>query len=124
MFNSIKNSLLSMITVFKHLFIKPVTLEYPEKKKNPGENYRGKPMVKGCIQCGTCLKVCPTGAISIKEESFEINLKKCIFCGNCAFYCPKKAIIMSSDYELAVNENEQLILDYKFEKEDKNERND
>ena len=31
MFRNIKYTLLSMITVFKHLFKRPVTLEYPEK---------------------------------------------------------------------------------------------
>ena len=125
MFNNIKDLLISMLVVFKHIFKEPVTLEYPEKKKNPGENFRGRPMVKGCIKCGTCLKVCPTGAISIKEDFFEIDLKKCIFCGNCSYYCPKNAIIMSSDYELATNDVKLLNLKYKFkDEEEQNERNE
>ena len=32
MFRNIKYTLLSMIIVLKHLFKRPVTLEYPEKK--------------------------------------------------------------------------------------------
>ena len=32
MLNKIKYTLLSMLTVFKHLFKRPVTLEYPEKR--------------------------------------------------------------------------------------------
>ena len=128
MFNNIKNSLLALITVLKHLFKKPVTLEYPEKKKNPGENFRGKPVIKNCIKCGTCIKVCPTGAIKINEEEFIIDLKKCVFCGNCSYYCSQKAIIMSSEYELAANDVKHLKLSYKIKKEveeeEKNERND
>ena len=31
------------LTVFKHLFKKPVTLEYPEKKRVLNDNFRGKP---------------------------------------------------------------------------------
>lgn len=114
MLKNIKYSLLSMITVFKHLFKKPVTLEYPEKKACIGERFRGLPIVNGCIKCGTCLKVCPTGAIKIEENEFKINLKKCIFCGNCSFYCAKKAIRMSEEYELATEDRNDLELIYKI----------
>ena len=121
MFRAIKYTLLSMFTVFKHLFKKPVTLEYPEKKIQTGEHFRGKPIVEGCIKCGTCLKVCPTGAIKIEENEFKIDMKRCIFCGNCAFYCVKKAIKMSEDYELATENKNGLQLVYQIGGED--ERN-
>lgn len=121
MFRAIKYTLLSMFTVFKHLFKKPVTLEYPEKKIQAGEHFRGKPIVEGCIKCGTCLKVCPTGAIKIEENEFKIDMKRCIFCGNCAFYCARKAIKMSEDYELATENKDELQLVYQIGGED--ERN-
>jgi formate hydrogenlyase subunit 6/NADH:ubiquinone oxidoreductase subunit I len=117
MLKKIGYMLLSLIVVFKHLFKRPVTLEYPEKKLDVSEKFRGKPVVNGCIKCGTCLKVCPSGAISIEEDKFIIDMKKCIFCGNCSFYCPKKAIKMSKDYELAINNDEQLKLVYKINME-------
>lgn len=112
-----------MITVFKHLFRKPVTLEYPEKKIVPPENFRGKPVVKNCVGCTLCSRVCPSGAIKIEGNEFIIDLKKCIFCGNCAFYCPNGAIKMSSEYELASDDVSDLKLVYKLDKEGKNERN-
>lgn len=112
MFKKINYILLSLFIVFKHLFKKPVTLEYPEKKSLIGEHFRGKPIVEGCIKCGTCQKVCPTNAIKIENNEFKIDLKKCIFCGNCAFYCPKKAIEMSNCYELATNNANDLELIY------------
>ena len=115
MIKAIKNTLLSMITVFKHLFKRPVTLEYPEKKYQVGEYFRGKPVVNSnCIKCGTCMRVCPSGAIKIEDNMFKIDLKKCIFCGNCSFYCPKDAIKMSDVYELATIEKENLELIYEI----------
>ena len=118
MLKFVKYHWLSLRTVFKYLFKKAVTLEYPEEKNIPPENFRGKPVVTNiCIKCGTCKKVCPTGAITIQDNDFQIDLKKCIFCGNCSYYCPKKAITMSKDYELALNNPDDLKLNYKIERE-------
>ena len=107
--------IIGMLTVFKHLFKKPVTLEYPEKKTDVSEHFRGKPVVENCARCYCCIKVCPTGAISMTKEEFKIDLKKCIFCGNCAYYCPKGAIKMSSEYELASQDKNDLELVYRLE---------
>ena len=115
--------LLSFLTAFKHLFKRPVTLEYPEKKSEVGERFRGKPYMKGCIKCGTCIKVCPANAIKIEDNDFVFDMKKCIFCGNCSFYCPVKAIKMTQNYELATNDVNDLKLLYKIERRE-NERLD
>lgn len=115
MLKKIIGLLISMCTVFKHLFKKAVTLEYPEKKIIPPENFRGKPFTENCIKCLTCTKVCPTGAIKIEDNKFNIDLNKCIFCGNCAYYCPINAIKMSNEYELAVNNKTNLVLSYDIE---------
>ena len=120
MHKSLFNLIISMLTVAKHLFKKPVTLEYPEKKKTQFENFRGKPCVNGCIKCGTCIRVCPSGAIEIDNNEFKIDLKKCIFCGNCSYYCPCGAITMSKEYELATNKKEHLKLVFDICREDKN----
>lgn len=113
----------SMLTVFKHLFKRPVTLEYPEKHRDPGKYFRGKPEVSECVGCSCCVRVCPAGAITFTKDEFKIDLKKCIFCGNCAYYCPKGAIKMSGEYELATSDKDDLELIYCLKKEDNNERN-
>ena len=114
-----------MLTVFKHLFKRAVTLEYPEKKRDMGKYFRGKPETNGCIGCGICLKVCPSGAIKYEKNaegkviSYKFDLKKCIFCGNCKFYCPVSAIKMTKDFELAVEDKNNLQLSYRGGKFDK-----
>lgn len=110
-----------LLTVFKHLFMKPVTLEYPEKKRNFTEEFRGKLTVSGCIGCGICKKVCPSNAIEYIKDvqgnviSYGFNLNKCIFCGNCMYYCPHKAIKMTQEYELGTDKKNELCLIYKGE---------
>ncbi|HDN83019.1 MAG TPA: 4Fe-4S dicluster domain-containing protein [Candidatus Altiarchaeales archaeon] len=49
--------------------------------------------IKGCIDCGACIAVCPVEAIYFKEDlSIEIDRKECIRCGSCVEVCPFKAI--------------------------------
>lgn len=121
--------ILGHLTVFKHLFKRPVTLEYPEKKANLNDKFRGKHALavdeEGkllCTACGTCQKVCPSfGTIEIEKEknesgkfypkTYSIDLNKCIFCGNCAQYCPFNAIVMTKEYELADEKKSALKLD-------------
>lgn len=116
MLNEIKALWEGMWTVCKHLFRKPVTLEYPEKRRELNNQFRGKLEVKGCIGCRICQKVCPTGAISVEKRVektvYKIDLKKCIFCGNCVYHCPKAAVRMTQEYELATDKREDLVLMY------------
>lgn len=112
------------LTVFKHIFKRPVTLEYPEKKAVLNDKFRGKHAlcVEKCTACGTCERVCPSfGTIEITKEKneegkfypkeYSIDLNKCIFCGNCVQYCPFGAIFMTKNYELADEQKSALKLD-------------
>lgn len=47
----------------------------------------------GCLGCGDCAAVCPTGAICLEDGVARINRDRCIGCGACARACPKKIII-------------------------------
>ena len=44
-----------------------------------------------CVACGTCMDMCPTGAIS-ECDSYVIDPDTCISCGSCAEACPNEAI--------------------------------
>lgn len=110
----------SYITVLKHIFRKPVTLEYPEVKNEFNDRFKGKLALRKemCIGCGTCQRVCPCfDVIKIEKEktekgfiikSFDADFSKCIFCGNCVNTCPKGALYMEKVYELAVDDKKKL----------------
>ena len=126
MIKSSKTLLKGLCTVFKHLFIPAVTLEYPEKRPDLPERFRGKHSLKGCIACGTCVKACPANAIILEKNSenklvsFKVDLKKCIFCGNCQYYCPVKAIKLGKEFELGTSDSANLLCEL-LEREEEEE---
>jgi L-aspartate semialdehyde sulfurtransferase ferredoxin len=49
---------------------------------------------KLCDQCGTCISVCPTDALSLMDTILVDN-KKCIMCKNCVRVCPVGALLVN-----------------------------
>lgn len=46
-----------------------------------------------CVACGSCVKVCPFGAISIVDGiTAEVDYEKCVGCGKCSRECPASVI--------------------------------
>jgi len=46
-----------------------------------------------CVACGTCVNVCPLGAIKIVSGVFaEVDLAKCVGCSKCVVACPASTI--------------------------------
>ncbi len=45
----------------------------------------------GCLGFGTCVKVCPFGALKMSPEGLPVvDSKKCKACNKCVLICPKK----------------------------------
>lgn len=87
--------------IFKNLFHKPSTRNYPAQTRVPFEGGRG--CIDGidadkCIFCGLCEKKCPADAIKVDraERIWKINRYKCVICNVCVEICPKKCINMSN----------------------------
>ena len=84
-------------TTFKHLFKKPITVNYPDQKVPMFPKYREN---DGSVQAG------PRYA-----SVYQIHKTRCIFCGYCEEACPVSAIFMGKDYELAIYSKDDFIWD-------------
>lgn len=57
---------------------------------------------KECVACGTCVAVCPKGAIHVHQGvTAVVDEGLCIGCGKCARVCPA-AVIGVAEREVAV----------------------
>ena len=55
---------------------------------------------KRCSACGTCVDVCPTGAIAVSQGTAIIDQERCVQCEACFHACPEQAILSVSDRSL------------------------
>lgn len=112
---------------FKQIFRPKFTRQYPEEKWIPPVSFRGRPVLvqkedgtERCVACGLCSRVCPSLAIQVQADEtneekerypvlFEINMLRCIFCGFCEEVCPEEAIVMSDEYILTFQSQEEAV---------------
>lgn len=124
----IKTVIKGLLLSFSYFLKKPVTLQYPHKKKVIAERYRGSIRLKRnetgelkCIACGNCERICPATAIKFsaytpegekkkKLSEYYVDLGLCIYCGLCVDSCPVDAIEHSIVYEVAEVDKNKLVL--------------
>ena len=51
---------------------------------------------EACTQCGLCISVCPTGALSVNRDTMvvEFDPAKCVACELCVKACPARAMVV------------------------------
>ena len=49
-----------------------------------------------CINCGACTGVCKTGALTLNQETWEleVNQEECLLCEMCISVCPVNALAL------------------------------
>lgn len=60
----------------------------PESKKPGSEISFDR---DACIACGTCMEICPAGALS-RDNAFFVDREKCDLCFECLDPCPARAL--------------------------------
>lgn len=124
-----------MWVTLKHMLArKPVTINYPDVKRDPFPRLHGRHILnkydnglEKCIGCELCAGSCPADAILVigaendpanpvspgerYAEVYQINMLRCIFCGLCVEACPTDAITMTTFFEMTDYSRQTLIYD-------------
>lgn len=138
--NGLSTAFTGMGITWRHLFTKPITLQYPDERRTLPARSRMRLFMKyeDCIGCGQCVRVCPVQCIYLKTEKraptapaifaatghaikldvklFDIDMSLCCYCNLCTYPCPTECLYMTPDYEFATTDLGQHL--YHFAKPD------
>ncbi|MCC7329316.1 MAG: NADH-quinone oxidoreductase subunit NuoI [Gammaproteobacteria bacterium] len=124
---SLWDLLLGLRVTLRNLFVKKVTIQYPEERTPQSPRFRGLHALRRypngeerCIACKLCQTVCPAAAITIESDvaedgtrrttRYDIDLFKCIYCGFCEEACPVDAVVLTRLYEYHMEQPGQNIM--------------
>ena len=118
----------AMGVTLRNPFRKPVTVHYPDVKRQYPDRFRGILALayekdtgeEACIGCRLCEYVCPPQVIKVEmlksakrnyAKTFTLELYACEFCELCVQVCPTDAIIMMKSFDLATSDRRDMLLD-------------
>lgn len=122
----------SLLVTLRHIFKKPVTVQYPHERREVYDRSRWRHVLlrhedglEKCIGCSLCVAACPADCINViagentpdnkrspgerYAKIFEINMLRCIFCGYCEDACPTGAIVLTENFELSGYNRDDFI---------------
>lgn len=120
-FTAIYSILKGLHVTFKNMLRKPVTLDYPYKKRPMTKSFRGLVdlVPEKCVICYQCVRVCPTAALDLAHDvdkdrkktiiKFTFNAELCCYCGLCEEICPTKAMFLNKMYEVSYDRHEDMM---------------
>jgi Ni,Fe-hydrogenase III small subunit/formate hydrogenlyase subunit 6/NADH:ubiquinone oxidoreductase subunit I len=97
-----------------------VTTAYPAGAADVPDSFRGRPHFDfgNWRDALPAAAVCPTGAISVFDRddrrTVKVDYGLCVFCGLCADATPERAIQITQDFELAVEDRQELIVSAEY----------
>ena len=122
--------LVGLVSTFRHLFVRPITIQYPHEKRELPNGYRGMigllrydNGVEKCVGCDLCAAACPSRVITVISAEVEgqplkryakeytMDMTRCVFCGLCVDACPVNALGMTKEFEFATYDKRKLMLD-------------
>ena len=118
----------AMGITLRNLARKPVTIHYPDVKREYPERFRGTLALtydpetgeENCIGCRLCEYICPPQVIKVEmlkdakrnyAKTFTLELYACEYCELCVQVCPTDAIVMLRSVDLATADRRELLLD-------------
>ena len=136
-FETIRGILIGMKITLRYIFIKPVTVNYPEERLSFAPRYRGihEFELNKCIACDLCAKACPVDCIYIEKTAprridkntglvdesdpkngkmlrFAIDYSKCLFCALCTEPCPTDCIHMGKLHDLSGYSRAEAVVEF------------
>jgi len=136
-YDTVHGVVVGMKITLRYIFMKPVTVNYPEQHLGFAPRYRGihEFELSKCIACDLCAKACPVDCIYIEktgprridkatglvDESdpkngqltrFAIDYSKCLFCALCTEPCPTDCIHMGKLHDLSGYSRADAVVEF------------
>lgn len=136
-YDTVVSVFIGMKITLRYVFMRPVTVRYPEHKLSFAPRYRGihEFELNKCIACDLCAKACPVDCIYIEKTAprridkntglvdendpkngkltrFAIDYSKCLFCALCTEPCPTECIHMGKLHDLSAYSRAEAVVEF------------